>query len=399
MRHVSLTRSRIETLAVILALASAALPVAASSRQPTQQSTPSASQSSEPPRIQVALLLDTSSSMDGLIHQAREQLWSIVNTLADARRNGQAPTLEVALYEYGNSGLAQERGWIRRVQAFTSDLDLVSEALFSLKTNGGDEFCGQVIATAVADLQWSAAADTLKVVYIAGNEPFTQGPIDYREAIAAAKQRGIQVNAIHCGNRDESWEAGARYAGGDFFNIDDQQRVAHIAAPQDTQITELNSKLNATYVPFGKQGEAGKQRQLEQDANALASSPALLAKRARSKGSAVYKQKEWDLVDAYHENPALLESLSSDELPEELAELEPQARAEFLDSKRQERERIKTELEEQSRARESFVAEQRKTSADARADRSLGAALRQSLEDAAEAKNFELTQPEKPTQH
>ena len=39
-------------------------------------------------RIQVALLLDTSNSMDGLIEQAKTQLWKIVNELTSAEQKG-----------------------------------------------------------------------------------------------------------------------------------------------------------------------------------------------------------------------------------------------------------------------------------------------------------------------
>ena len=44
-------------------------------------------QSSEksPPVIELAILLDTSGSMQGLINQARTQLWTIVNELATAK--------------------------------------------------------------------------------------------------------------------------------------------------------------------------------------------------------------------------------------------------------------------------------------------------------------------------
>ena len=41
-------------------------------------------------KIQIALLLDTSNSMDGLIDQAKSQLWKIVNELARSRKYGQA---------------------------------------------------------------------------------------------------------------------------------------------------------------------------------------------------------------------------------------------------------------------------------------------------------------------
>ena len=50
--------------------------------------------------IQAAILLDTSSSMDGLINQAKTQLWKIVNELATAKRNGVSPALEVALAKH-----------------------------------------------------------------------------------------------------------------------------------------------------------------------------------------------------------------------------------------------------------------------------------------------------------
>ena len=42
----------------------------------------------KPPLIQMAILLDTSGSMSGLIEQAKTQLWTIVNEFATARRQG-----------------------------------------------------------------------------------------------------------------------------------------------------------------------------------------------------------------------------------------------------------------------------------------------------------------------
>jgi len=42
--------------------------------------------SSKSNSIQLALLLDTSNSMDGLIDQAKSQLWKIVNELATSKK-------------------------------------------------------------------------------------------------------------------------------------------------------------------------------------------------------------------------------------------------------------------------------------------------------------------------
>ena len=132
------------------------------------------------PKVQLAILLDTSGSMDGLIDQARTQLWTIVNEFAFMKRAGQEPELEVALYEYGNSSIAADEGYIRQVLAFTMDLDKVSEELFKLTTNGGSEFCGHAIKSAVEGLKWSEVADDYKAIFIAGNEPFTQGGVEYK---------------------------------------------------------------------------------------------------------------------------------------------------------------------------------------------------------------------------
>jgi len=104
--------------------------------------------------IKVALLLDTSNSMDGLIDQAKAQLWSIVNELSYAKCNDDRPNLQIALYEYGNDNLSSYEGYIRQVLGFTNDLDDISKELFSLTTNGGSEFCGQVIQSSLNQLDW-----------------------------------------------------------------------------------------------------------------------------------------------------------------------------------------------------------------------------------------------------
>jgi len=116
--------------------------------------------------IQMAILLDTSSSMEGLIDQAKSQLWKIVNELALAKKNGKSPRLEVALYEYGKSSIPSGEGYLRMISPLTGDLDKISEELFKLRTNGGSEYCGMVIDNAARDLSWSGSNNILKVIYL-----------------------------------------------------------------------------------------------------------------------------------------------------------------------------------------------------------------------------------------
>ncbi len=308
-------------------------------------------------RIQIALLLDTSSSMDGLINQARTQLWKVVNEYGRATRGGKRARLEIALYEYGHSSLSEESGYVRQILPFTGDLDRVSEELFALHTNGGEEYCGTVIQKATRDLAWSKAAHDLRLVFIAGNEAFDQGPVDFHKSIAAARAKGIQVNTIHCGGDDPSWREGALVAKGQYLQIDQDQVVAYIAAPQDDEITRLGVELNGTYLAFGSTGRASYARQAAQDQNAWTNQGSMVA-RSLSKANGNYDNSGWDLVDATR-NGTDLAKLPTEALPEEMRGLDAAGRKAFVARKTAERQRLQARINTLSAEREKFVAAER----------------------------------------
>ena len=139
-------------------------------------------------KIQVAILLDTSGSMQGLIEQAKSRLWNIVNTLTTLKYKGETPEIEIALYEYG-SYMLYKGDYIRQITPLTVDLDLISKELFALTTSGSEEYCGTVIQRAVKELEWGQNEADMKLVYIAGNEEFTQGSVSYKTAIADALKK------------------------------------------------------------------------------------------------------------------------------------------------------------------------------------------------------------------
>ena len=323
--------------------------------------------SNNKPKIQMAILLDTSSSMSGLIDQARNQLWQAVNEFARTKKNGVTPTLEVAVFEYGNSGLPAKSGYIRQVTGLTSELDQVSEGLFSLTTNGGDEYCGYVIKTAVAELEWSDSNQDIKAIFIAGNEPFTQGPVPFQEAVSSAKKKGITVNTIHAGGYDSGvqtgWKDGALLASGNYMSIDHNHRVAHVNAPQDKRIAELNARLNQTYIPYGTKGKEKALRQQEQDVKSGEISSGLLAKRAQSKASKMYNNASWDLIDAMESGDAELDKLPAAQLPPEMRKMDKAKQKEYVENKTKEREKIKQEITVLSKDRNSYVAEQQRAAA------------------------------------
>ena len=131
------------------------------------------------PTVQIAILLDTSNSMDGLIAQAKTQLWNVVNEFVLREKNGGRRLSRSPCSSTASASLPSHEGFVRLILPLTDDLDRVSEELFSLKTNGGDEYCGWVIRDAVNKLEWSQSREVYKAIFIAGNEPFTQGSVDF----------------------------------------------------------------------------------------------------------------------------------------------------------------------------------------------------------------------------
>ena len=261
--------------------------------------------------IRVALLLDTSNSMDGLIEQAKSQLWNILNTLATAKKDQATPELYISLYEYGNDGLGQYKNWIRQIAPFTNDMDKISQKLFELRTNGGSEYCGAVIKASLDELDWGTNEADLKLIYIAGNEPFTQGPVNPTLACKQAKDKDVIVNTIFCGNQEEGirtgWKIPVEIANGSYANIDHNLVTSYIETPYDEKIDGLNNDLNGTYIPYGSKGMSYQENQIRQDANAATYSLQNKVNRAVFKSQSAYSNVEWDLVDAYSQDKVKLD--------------------------------------------------------------------------------------------
>lgn len=345
-----------------------------------------------PPKqsIMLALLLDTSNSMDGLIDQAKSQLWKIVNELAAARCDDSSrPTIKIALYEYGNSGLPATLGYIRQVSPLTGDLDVISEKLFALHTNGGDEYCGQVIKTSLDELEWSTSGADLKMIFIAGNEPFTQGAIPYRLACSLAKQKDVVVNTIYCGAYSEGaetdWKTGATITGGTYMSIEQDKKTVYIATPYDDKIDALNDKLNGTYVYYGTSGEYRYKMQSAQDTNAESYGKANKAERAISKSSQAYSNSSWDLVDAAKDDAKVIEKAKEEELPAEMKGMSLDQRKAYVAKKSTERKNIQKEIQDLSVKRQEYIdANTPKDQKDAMLD----AAMINSIKERAKAKNL-----------
>jgi hypothetical protein len=330
-------------------------PVANTSVIPNSTPTPPA-----PKKVQVAVLLDVSNSMDGLIEQAKAQLWNMVSVLGKATCNDVAPTVELALYEYGRPTNDARSGYVKQINYFTRDLDEVSRNLFKLTTNGGDEYCGHVMYTSLTSLEWDANPDNYKVIFIAGNEDFLQGDIPFTKACAEAKKKGVIINTIYCGDRmqgiKEHWNLGSECGIGSFTNINQNAAVFDIPTPYDTVLFQLNIQLNGTYIGYGHAGRANSIKQAEVDQLNYNSNKAAAAQRVSVKGKKqLYNNSTWDLVDASQDDASIVDKVELNTLPDSLKTKSRSEIKQIVTNKSKERTAIQKTISEVSVKRDAYI--------------------------------------------
>ncbi len=301
-------------------------------------------------RIQMALILDTSGSMDDLIDQARGQMWSMVQDIIYSveAEYGAAPDLEIALYEYGSSRLNRGQDYIALHTPLTRDLDWVADELFTLRTGGSVEYHGAAVSRAVNELRWSRDPRDLKIIFIAGNESFRQGPVDPRRAMAEAQSQDIIVNTIFCGDWNDGrrlgWEEGAYLSGGEYLAIDGYYRDNQYDPRFQSQLLGLNTAYNATYLPYGAYGRDRYDRLCRIDNYAVNYGQTVIINRTLVKVSTIYVYPEWDLVDAYRLGLIDIRTMADADFPPSMRGMSFAQRQAYLIRMQQDRDRIRREI-------------------------------------------------------
>ncbi|RYZ46451.1 MAG: hypothetical protein EOP49_23290, partial [Sphingobacteriales bacterium] len=327
------------------------------------------------PKIQVAVLLDVSNSMDGLIDQAKAQLWNMVSVMGKASCDGVTPSVEIALYEYGRSSNDERKGYVKQITGFTADLDQLSQKLFSLTTNGGDEYCGQVMYNSLTEMKWDTSSSSYKVIFIAGNEDFLQGNLSFGKACTEARNRNVIVNTIYCGDRmqgiREHWNLGSECGMGSFTHINQDAKIDDIPTPYDSTLFVLNDKLNSTYISYGDDGVLSLETQSNVDELNKKMNKSVMAKRVAVKGKKVYSNTSWDMVDANQQDTSFYKKVEMKTLPDSLKTKSRLELKQVIARKAAERTSIQREIESTSAKREVFIAKQKTNSANANKDQTL----------------------------
>jgi Mg-chelatase subunit ChlD len=313
-------------------------------------------------RVEVVFVLDTTSSMSGLIETAKEKIWSIATTMAQAAEN---PAVEIGLVAFRDRG----DDYVTQVVDLSPDLDTMYATLMQFAAVGGGDGPESVnagLADAVERISWSTDQDTYRVVFLVGDAPphmDYQGEAHYPEIVRAAAARGIVVNAIQCGSVHGTaahWHEIARLGNGRYMQVGQTGDAFAVATPYDDDIARLSAELDGTRLFYGddEARAAFERRESATDSLHAAASPAAQARRAIFNTTAAGSLNlfgDSDLVAEVEAGRVRLEDLPPEALPETLRTLPPAARNAEIESIAKRRAALREQIDELGRTRAGFI--------------------------------------------
>jgi hypothetical protein len=313
-------------------------------------------------KVEVVFVLDTTASMSGLIAAAKEKIWSIASSLAQA---DPAPEIRMGLVAFRDRGDA----YVTRVTDLSSDLDSVYATLMDLRAVGGGDTPESVNAAlhdAVHKIAWSRDQATYQAVFLVGDAPphmDYQGEPQYPRIIAEAKARGIVVNTIQAGaakDTRQAWQKIATLSAGQYFQVDPSGSAVAIATPYDKKLARLSEALDATRLYYGdsetraaKEGKLAATRKLH--ASASVSSRARRATFNTSGSGVANLLGDNELVDDVSSGRVDLDEIKREDLPEPMQALAPAAAEALIQERAEQRQQLRAEIRSLSQQRSDFL--------------------------------------------
>jgi Mg-chelatase subunit ChlD len=334
-------------------------------------------------RVEVVFVLDTTGSMSGLIHAAKEKIWSIASTLAQAQ---QVPEISMGLVAYRDRGDA----YVTRLVDLNRDLDSMYAKLMNFTADGGGdgpEAVNEALEAAIHRMSWSQDPSTYKVVFLVGDAPphmDYQDDVKYSQVVAAAVAKGIIVNTIQCGSASETvapWQHIAALGHGRYFTVEQAGGAVAIETPFDARIATLAAELDGTRLYYGS-AEQQRAMAAKVDATDRLNAEASVAARARrgsfnvSAAGASNFLGGRELIDDVASGRVDLATVPAAELPAAVAALPPAEQRELLAETAEKREELKRQIAALATERDAYIE------AKIRADGGAGASLDQQLYDA-----------------
>ena len=313
------------------------------------------------PLVDVVFVLDSTSSMTGLIAGAKEKIWSIANGIIAGKPT---PAVRIGLVSYRDRG----DDYITKRFDLTDDIDTVFKNLQSLQAQGGGdmpESVNQALNEAVEKMGWSSDKQATKIIFLVGDCP---PHMDYKDDIKypvtcqAAAKANIIINTVQCGNYADTtpiWQEIARLAEGSYVALAQTGGMAAMTTPHDAEIAKLSAAIGDTSIAYGSVAQQNSVR--AKNAAAAEAAPTVAASRAAynsgTGGKAI--QGRGELLADMTDGTVDLKKLKEDELPPEMRKMSAAERKEYIEKQQAKRDALNQQLADLVRKRTDFIGQER----------------------------------------
>jgi hypothetical protein len=367
---------------------------------PTQITPPA--QPSVKPRIQVVFALDATGSMAGLISAAKEKIWSIAGSLAQA---DPSPQVEIGLIFYRDIG----DEFVTRLVPLSGDMDEVYQHLMTIDANGGGdtpESVNQALNEAITKFKWDSSAHTYKTVFLVGDCPphmDYRNDVKYPVSCALAKHKDIILNTILMGNDGDAklvWKTIANCNQGSYTQVGMDANDIAVNTPYDSTIAAISDQLDDTRIYYGTRAEKEAYRNKLSKSKYISSNTKdnVKAQRADYNATATGKDAYYgqnEMVQRYQSDKGLLDKVSEEELPDEMKGMTTSQREQYIAKKTAVRDSLGKELVKYSRLRQQFIEKDLKSRKAEDVDSSFTNKIYKSIQRQTEKKNIRLKEAAK----
>lgn len=301
--------------------------------------------------VQVVFALDVTGSMSGLLRAAKDKIWTIANSLAQA---DDQVNISIGIVAYRDRGDA----FVTQITDLSTDLDMIYTKLNALSAGGGGdgpESVNKALNDAVNHISWSREIGAMRTIFLVGD---CQPHMDYAdekqypEICKEAAQKDIVINSILMGTDNTAkthWESIAMTSGGDFFDVGMDAGNLAVNSPFDARINQLNQNLDATMLHYGTTAQVQEaEKNVERaDQLYLDLDDAALARRASYNMTESGRSNQFatnELLEAVRTGEVALLDLETEMLPDTLQGLSMEDRQLAVDSLLDNRAEIELEL-------------------------------------------------------
>ena len=219
-------------------------------------------------------MLDTTGSMGPLIEGAKRKIWSIATAIVDANPDAEIRMGLVAYRDIGDE-------YVTKTFNLTTDIQDLYAKLLELQGARRRRLARErqrgAARSASPSCPGRKAPEICRIMFLVGDAPphmdYAQDT-KYPEVMRMARDRGIIVNAVQAGGARDTervWREIAQRGDGRYIPIpQDGGHVVIIETPWDTEIIELQGRINGTVIPYGPRAQRSS---VEQKTRQVAAAP------------------------------------------------------------------------------------------------------------------------------